>query len=193
MFRDPDPLVGESKIDYGIFLNKSALDSYKLIRALPASATHFALSDDAPTPLAISIETKSAAADRLTGSTQLASWVRAHLRQLDFARCALLSAKDANRTRDVNGSPVGDLLGSDEAQDLPTLPLIFAFGSEWHLQVACRRDQKTIIYDRIPIGRTDTLQGCYQLSASIARLGRWAETEFRTWWTNLLQDSVGVR
>lgn len=92
--------------------------------------THFGLSDNAPTPLAISIETKSAATDKLTGSTQLATWVRAHFRHLEVVRDTLQVKRTASR----------------DPLDLPTLPLIFALGSEWFVQVACRREGKTVRY-----------------------------------------------
>ncbi|KXX76198.1 hypothetical protein MMYC01_201553 [Madurella mycetomatis] len=115
-FRDPDPDIGESKIDYGIFLNSPAVDTESLRARLGSvPVTHIGLSDNAPTPLAISIETKSAAADKLTGSTQLATWVRAHFRHLEVVSEILRAGNCA----------------SWEESTLPALPLVLVLGTQW--------------------------------------------------------------
>lgn len=170
-FRDPDPAVGETKVDYGIFLNSPAVDTESLRSELgTVPVTHFGLSDNAPTPLAISIETKSAAADKLMGSTQLATWVRAHFRHLEIA----------HNTLQVKRAAIGNPLA------LPALPLVFALGSEWFVQVACRREGKTFIYHSVAIGKSDTLHGCYKISAAIRRLAGWATKHFAAWWSDAL-------
>jgi len=130
-FRELDPAVGETKVDYAILVDSPAVDANTLRTALgTVPMTHFGLSDNASTPLAISIETKSDAVDKLTGSTQLATWVRAHFRHLEVVRDTL----QGKRTNAV---------------DLPALPLIFALGSEWYVQVACRREEKTVRFSRL--------------------------------------------
>ncbi|KAK3356319.1 hypothetical protein B0T25DRAFT_134463 [Lasiosphaeria hispida] len=167
-YNDPDAAVSATKIDYAMLLNATAIDPARLRSQLgDVPVTHFALSDNAPTPLAISIETKSVAADTLTGSTQLAAWVRAHFRHLEAVNCAL-------RPRNMEQPGQGRL---------PALPLLFAIGSKWFVKVACRHEQKTIIYyNSLSIGNTSTLHGCYQTSAAIRRLADWAAQDFLAWW-----------
>ena len=160
-----------------MFLNSPAVDTEALRSRLGAvPVTHFGLSDNAPTPLAISIETKSNAADKLTGSTQLANWVRAHFRHLEVARDVLRAGRRA----------------SGEAPALPALPLVFAMGSEWHVHIAYRREGKTVIYQSVAIGDTTTLHGCYRISAAIRRLAQWAILDLAAWWSEALgKDELG--
>ena len=167
-FHDNDPVLRENKVDYGIFLQPGPLDDDGLGRLLDDLAseqvdiTHCVLSDLAPTPLAISIETKSPQADVIKGSVQLANWVRAHFRQL---------AKVVERR------------GHDPAsQPLPFLPLLYVQGSTWRADFAYRYGAKTIIYDGIVVGDTQTLYGCYQVRAAIRRLALWVQQDFRAWW-----------
>ncbi|KAL2023570.1 hypothetical protein VTK56DRAFT_2178 [Thermocarpiscus australiensis] len=173
MFRDPDPSLGESKVDYGMFLNAPVVDGERLRSRLGnVPITHFGLSDEAPTPLAVSIETKSATADSLTGSTELASWVRAHLRHLEVVRESLRAMRGS--AEDAHTLP------------LPTLPLVFARGHEWRVDIATRHNGKTFIYGSIAIGDSSSFAGCYRVSAAIRRLADWAAADLARWWSDAL-------
>lgn len=168
-FHDDDPALRENKVDYGIFLQPTQGNDGLSNRLADLSAegihvTHFALSDFAPTPLAISIETKTLQAKPIEGPVQLANWVRAHFRQL---------------TRVV------ERRGHDAGRELPILPLIYVFGNTWRVDFAHRLDGKTVVYGGITVGETDTLYGCYQVCAAIRRLALWVETEFRAWWLSV--------
>lgn len=177
-YHDGDPALRENKVDYGIFLqprsegftasaDRSA-DNNGLAELLADLAgedvdiTHCTLSDLAPTPLAVSIETKTPQANTVEGSVQLASWVRAHFRQL---------AKVVERR------------GHDPASHpLPILPIIFVQGNIWRVDFAHRCDAKTMIYEGIVVGDTHTLYGCYQACAAVRLLATWVQADFQAWW-----------
>ncbi|KAK1761613.1 hypothetical protein QBC33DRAFT_502502 [Phialemonium atrogriseum] len=167
-YRDPDPLLGDNKVDYGLFLSQhpsehnNPNDSLSHSPDILLPCSHIQLSDGAPTPLAVSIETKSLRADGIGGPSQLANWVRAHFRHL-----ALLVERAGG------GVP------------LPVLPVVFVYGASWRVDFAERRDGKTVIYESVVVGSTKTLQGCYQVRAALVRLGEWVDKEFGEWWRQL--------
>jgi hypothetical protein len=165
-FADPDPKLGENKVDYGMFL-EGFDDDKALLLPLPHHLPwlHLDMPTPAKTPLAISIETKSLRRPEEEGATQLANWVRAHFRQLEA---------------------VTKELGVEE-MPLPVLPLVFVFGNRWNAAFAQRRNGQTMIYGDVQMGDTNTIEGCYFLYHSLQRLGVWANTEFRAWWRDVLR------
>lgn len=172
-YRDPDPLLGDNKVDYGLFLSRppehnNPTDSLSHSPDILLPCSHIQLSDGAPTPLAVSIETKSLRADGIGGPSQLANWVRAHFRHL-----ALLVERGGG------GVP------------LPVLPVVFVYGASWRVDFAERRDGKTVIYESVVVGSTKTLQGCYQVRAALVRLGEWVDQEFGEWWRQLGSRGAG--
>lgn len=165
-FHDEDPALRDNKVDYGIFLQPDPgdglADLLANLRGESVDITHFPLSDLSPTPLAISIETKTLLANPIEGSVQLANWVRAHFRQL---------------------SKLLERRGHDPANfSLPVLPIIYVCGSTWRVDFAQRHDRKTMIYEGFVVGDTQTVFGCYQVCAAIRRLATWVQTDFRAWW-----------
>jgi len=184
-------MLRENKVEYGIFLTPQMgrPDGAELATRLTTLNTqtktgmrlinHFALSDAAPTPLAVSIETKSSATDTMKGNVQLANWVRAHYRQL--AVVAGLKAQQCTGTHGEHGGAtlIPSLL-------VPMLPLVFVSGTIWRVDFALRRDNKTIIYTGPNVGNTHTLDGCYRACAAIRRLAEWAQEDYMAWWMEIL-------
>ncbi|KAK3303499.1 uncharacterized protein B0T15DRAFT_540386 [Chaetomium strumarium] len=127
--------------------------------------------------MAVSIVTKNAGPDVLTGSIQLATWVRAHFRHLEIARDSLRAIRGSAQ-EDTNTLP------------LPALPLVSAFGSKWRADVATRREGKTFVYHSIFIGDSHTLAGCYQISTAIRRLADWAVADLAKWWLDALKGEL---
>ncbi|KAK3302587.1 uncharacterized protein B0T15DRAFT_577658 [Chaetomium strumarium] len=165
-FHDDDPALRENKVDYGIFLQPARGDDGLAERLSDLASedidlTHFTLSDFAPTPLAISIKTKTLQAKPTEGSVQLANWVRAHFRQL---------ARLVERCH------------HDPDYQLPVLPIIYVYGNTWRVDFAHRCDGKTMIYEGMSVGDTHTVYGCYQVCAAIRRLAAWVQEDFRRWW-----------
>ncbi len=112
-FHQDDPALRGNKVDYGIFLQPTRggdglFERLSDLASEGIDLTHFTLSDFAPTPLAISIETKTLQAKPIEGSVQLANWVRAHFRQL---------AGDVGR------------LGYCPGHRLSILPIIYVYGN----------------------------------------------------------------
>ncbi|KAK4146931.1 uncharacterized protein C8A04DRAFT_9428 [Dichotomopilus funicola] len=170
-FYDGDPMLRESEVDYGIFLQPER-EGDRLSENLSDLAgegidlTHFTLSDFGPTPLAISIKTKTLQARPDEGSVQLANWVRAHFRQL---------------------AKVFERRGHDPYYRLPVLPIIYVYGNIWRVDFARRLERKTMIYEGICIGDTHTVYGCYQVCAAIRRLAIWVEEDFRGFWSSAVE------
>ncbi|KAK3356310.1 hypothetical protein B0T25DRAFT_536497 [Lasiosphaeria hispida] len=168
IFHDDDPALRENKVDYGIFLQPTPREDDGLAERLAdlgsenIDITHFTLSDFAPTPLAISIETKTLQANAMEGSVQLANWVRAHFRQL---------ARVVERRR------------HDPSYQLPILPIIYVYGSIWRVDFAHRYESRTMVYEGICVGNTHTVYGCYQVCAAVRRLAAWVKDDFRKWWS----------
>ncbi|KAK4132641.1 hypothetical protein BT67DRAFT_443540 [Trichocladium antarcticum] len=165
-FHDDDPALRENKVDYGIFLQPARggdglSERLSDLASEGIDLTHLTLSDFAPTPLAISIETKTLQAKPIEGSVQLANWVRAHFRQL---------ARVVERRSHGPG------------YQLPILPIIYVYGNMWRVDFAHRWDRKTMIYEGMGIGDTHTMYGCYQVCAAIRRLAVWVQEDFRRWW-----------
>lgn len=114
-FRDPSPVLSDAKVDYVIVLAPPADGAlYVALRRGGYRATHVQLSDEADTPIAVGIETKSSVADgSVVGPAQLATWARAHFRQLEALPAA-------------------------DPDNLPVLPLVFVKGAEWRVEFAQR-------------------------------------------------------
>lgn len=99
-FLDPDPVIRENKIDYGLFLYLEEPDLAYIRGRHPGglALNHTNLGDDVP--LAVSIETKSLLADAVGGHTQLANWARAQFRHLDRAVKVRTAAAERSQAQD---------------------------------------------------------------------------------------------
>jgi hypothetical protein len=83
---------------------------------------HFQTSDEANTPVAISIETKSHSSNSaIVGPAQLATWLRAHFRHLES-------------------------LPNSSADALPMLPVVFVDGTKWRVDFAVRTSNELVGY-----------------------------------------------
>jgi hypothetical protein len=193
-FRDPNPMLGENKVDYGLFLRPppdSEIHNWlhgplTRVDGLGLDVSHVALSIDEPTPLAVSIETKSLRADAISGLSQLGNWVRSHFRAL-----ASVAAHGKVEPSLIDGA-------------LPILPLIFVHGDKWRLDFARRYNGKTVslpsprptcgkayavlqyVHESVELGSTRTVRGCYHIRQALRELAAWIEKDFTSWWTELL-------
>ncbi|KAM3549455.1 hypothetical protein MY1884_007774 [Beauveria asiatica] len=162
--REPDPRILDTKSDYALCLNpergSSLADRLCAYRQLHAEnrTSHIQFSDEANTPPAIGIETKSGGdGDGSTqSSAQSASFVRAQYRHI--AR-----------------------LPNAGNQPLPRLPIVHVHGSRWSLDCAQRTESNTIIYQRLDIGSSDSIHGCYVICNAISLLARWCIEEYGPW------------
>ncbi|KPM35468.1 hypothetical protein AK830_g11098 [Neonectria ditissima] len=167
--RDPDPFLVDAKADYAMFLeppNDSKLAMsllrYRQLRPACHRATHIQLSDEASTPVAIGIETKSSKSDgSIMGSAQLATWLRAQFRHLES-------------------------LPNHGSQGLPIIPIILVQGAAWRVDFAQRTESCTVIWEGFNIGSSDEILGCYRIYAGLLRLARWCREEFWPWWEQAL-------
>ncbi|OIW24131.1 hypothetical protein CONLIGDRAFT_636923 [Coniochaeta ligniaria NRRL 30616] len=186
-FQDPDPALGGTKVDYGVFLESARLDDLGKTLGPRLPLVHVDLSDLSRTPLLISVETKSSNAREADGPTQLANWARAHFRHLEHV--ARPAAKRAMSDVPV-GNPVGQaavtVVRDGAPRSLPVLPLVFVFGDRWSVSFAQRTETHTLIWQDISLGSTNTLQGCYFVFHSLRRLATWAATELGSWWEDML-------
>ncbi|KAK0248755.1 hypothetical protein LTS02_013254 [Friedmanniomyces endolithicus] len=112
----------------------------------------------------MSIETKTALAGSAEATLQLSIWATA---QISFLRRMLTKAR--------NG--VGPTI---------PLPLVIVVGHEWNLGYMEDRGQEVILWTGIPIGKTDSLLGMYQILAGVQCLVQWAEEVDRPW----LEESI---
>ncbi|KAH7016561.1 uncharacterized protein B0I36DRAFT_338103 [Microdochium trichocladiopsis] len=189
-FRDPNPTLKDSKIDYGIFLSpssteplKDAFDSFLRARRGPVgfpvrqlNALHQFESDR---PMSVGIETKREHGGDAQGSNQLANWARIHFRHLRSILRAVAPRKKPFPT------------------DILTLPLIAVEGARWDLKLAFYRpsgsgEQTTgtvVIYDRVSLGSTASVTDCYALLCALRRLGTWCEDAYAVAWKDLLHDN----
>ncbi|KAF5024620.1 hypothetical protein F66182_3383 [Fusarium sp. NRRL 66182] len=167
-FRDPSPFLQAAKVDYAVFLNParnsslgSLLRSYRSVDR-SNKVIHFQTSDEANTPAAISIETKSqSSVGAIAGPAQLATWLRAHF-------CHLAS------------------LPNSSADGLPMLPVIFVEGTKWRVDFAIRTQNELIIWQGLQIGSSEDVYGCYMIIACVRRLVTWCREELVVWWEELL-------
>ena len=108
-------------------------------------------------PISISIVTKRDTLDVETAIVQLGTWVAAH-----FARLTQLT-KDAKEVK------------------MPALPLLLVQGSEWKFLLADRQEDLILILRGQCLGNTTSIEGCYQVVATIRRLAKWTVEVYRPW------------
>ncbi|KAG8413028.1 hypothetical protein J3458_013449 [Metarhizium acridum] len=114
-------------------------------------------SDEASTPPAVGIETKSGDGDGATLSgAQSASFVRGQFRHL-------ASLPNAGH------------------RPLPIIPTILIHGARWSVDFADRTGSQTVMYGRIDIGSSDKLYGCYAIYYAIRIIAKWCVKEYWQW------------
>lgn len=170
---DQGPLPGKV-VDFVFFLEPSKVTE-GFFGALPWEPNHghdfnHTLHDPiAERPIAISMETKREGEGQSTGRAQLDIWVAAHLNRL----------QEMGRAETV----------------LPILPLLLTQGPVWSLLLARReRDGETwitTIYEKITLGDITMPSGVFKVTSSLLLLMHWAQTQFRSWFEQML-SKVGA-
>ncbi|KND88303.1 hypothetical protein TOPH_07038 [Tolypocladium ophioglossoides CBS 100239] len=166
--RGPDPFLVDARADYAMILEPPensklamSLFRYRQLNLNCHLVAHIQLSDEASTPVAIGIETKSSTSHSIMGSAQLATWLRAQFRHLES-------------------------LPNHESQGLPIIPVILVQGATWRVDFAQRTENRTFIWEGFNIGSSDEIHGCYRIYAGLLRLARWCREEFWPWWEQAL-------
>ncbi|KAF4952804.1 hypothetical protein FGADI_6465 [Fusarium gaditjirri] len=113
-------------------------------------------------PAPLFIETKTTSGSENRSQAQLGIWVAAWYQRL----------RAANSTKDV----------------IP-IPLLQVYGKVWHVIFATdEKDKITLIDQTIRVGDTASIVGMYQLLTALRAIGTWADTEFRTWIGDFLEE-----
>lgn len=141
------------------------------MRRLAAGANSFSINHTSHTPLlaapiTMSIETKRPGEEWDTAQLQLGIWAAAHLTRLEqLSRQAGCQAPFAH-----------------------VLPLIVIQGHDWSFLAASRAAPggETIIWGKVPFGRTATPLGVHQIVATIQHLAFWSNTTYRQWFYGLV-------
>ena len=109
------------------------------------------------TPIGLSIESKRRAIGADTSTTQLGTWVSAHITKLR----QLLDNKNT---------------------EIPPLPLIMIQGDDWKFMIAHEvRGERIMIYRSLRLGETESILGTYQLLGALKRIAKWIDEELRAW------------
>ncbi|EOD47902.1 hypothetical protein UCRNP2_5351 [Neofusicoccum parvum UCRNP2] len=173
--RDSQGLLTESKlVDYCIFLRCPQLEPALLAAlsaeqplSVPQSANHTALVPLRYQPIAVSIETKTPSGNDDYARAQLAVWGSAHLERLRRLR---------------------------RGARPPTLPLLLVSGVDWDLYFVRAADDGPAggvqMLGSHRLGDTKSVVSIYKLLAGLRALARWAETEYREWWRELLAQTT---
>ncbi|KZL81264.1 hypothetical protein CI238_12580, partial [Colletotrichum incanum] len=135
-------------------------------------------------PLAVSIETKVGGHAWAEAMNQTSIWLVAQWDWVDF-----LCAKPGHNA--VDDTVAGDVAPEDPRQPKPSaaakaglvfLPGIIILGHDWYMVAVTRTaDGTTRIWNKIPLGSTETIEGIYQVIAILQLLAHWAETEYWPW------------
>jgi len=155
-------VMASKMVDYAlcIDLDTSADMHGRIIERLRAegksSINHTAAEYVRFKPIAVSIETKRGNVDEDRMYVQLGMWLSAH-----FARLRQLTGSDCQ---------------------LPALPVVIVQGHNWSLMIAeVGADRKVVILKELRLGGTDSILGIYQIIASVRRLAKWVQEEYRPW------------
>ncbi|KAI3571101.1 hypothetical protein IWW34DRAFT_639902 [Fusarium oxysporum f. sp. albedinis] len=133
-------------------------------------------------PIALSIETKKPGDAWDKAKLQLGTW--------DAARWAFLrhlvetyKAQKA-RIRDQNPCPM-----PMDITKLPDfLPGIIIQGHDWNLVITTQQAGRTMLWQRVLMGSTQSTKGVYQIICCLQLLRQWAEDSFWPWLRNLLAE-----
>ncbi|EXK76784.1 hypothetical protein FOQG_18478 [Fusarium oxysporum f. sp. raphani 54005] len=133
-------------------------------------------------PIALSIETKKPGDAWDKAKLQLGTW--------DAARWAFLrhlvetyKAQKA-RIRDQNPCPM-----PMDITKLPDfLPGIIIQGHDWNLVITTQQAGRTMLWQRVLMGSTQSTKGVYQIICCLQLLRQWAEDSFWPWLRNLLVE-----
>ncbi|KAI3571339.1 hypothetical protein IWW34DRAFT_709897 [Fusarium oxysporum f. sp. albedinis] len=173
------------KVDFSIYIepgndsSRSAKDAIsRCQRDLPESVFNF--TDAAPLahrPIAFSIETKKPSAGFDGAKLQLGIWQNAHwtfLRHL-----AQIVGEKCTAARPETITNTGDKVIMKKASDLPTfIPGIIIQGHFWHLIITTPQDRKTMVWQSIGIGNTQSTKGIYQIVCILHLLRQWVKDTY---------------
>ncbi|KAL6912489.1 hypothetical protein FSST1_010249 [Fusarium sambucinum] len=80
------------------------------------------------------------------------------------------------------------LRAAGSAKEAIPIPLVQVYGNIWHVIFAFNENDKVTLVDHtFRIGDTASIVGMYQLMAALRVVGKWADTEFRTWVAEFLE------
>ena len=150
-------------VDYAMIIDSSRVFQSRIIAKL-STRRDFNLTINATAaewfrfkPIAVSIETKRGAISQDEAYLQLGIWTAAHfakLRQLMQDSCAAL----------------------------PVLPVLFVQGHEWKLILAIMTSESRLeMHAYLSLGETGSLAGIYRVLASLRRLSKWIDEQYRPW------------
>ncbi|KAH7232768.1 hypothetical protein BKA59DRAFT_427225 [Fusarium tricinctum] len=204
------------KVDFSIYIepsndiellaqNNSVIDAIsRCQRDLPSACVNF--TDATPLahrPVAFSIETKKPSAGFDGAKLQLGIWQNAHwtflrhLAQVASDRCA--AAEEAAAAEKATPAEPGQMEIAQElieqatkpkkTFDLPTfVPGIIIQGHQWHLIITTPQDRKTMVWQSVSIGSTQSTKGIYQIVYVLHFLREWVKSKY---WP-LIRNIVGA-
>ncbi|KAF4435004.1 methyltransferase type 11 [Fusarium austroafricanum] len=114
-------------------------------------------------PAPLFIETKTTSGSENRSQVQLGIWVAAWYQRLRAATSTM---------------------------DPIPIPLLQVYGNVWHVIFATDKNDKITLIDQVVrIGDTASIVGMYQLFTALRAIGKWADTEFRTWIVGFLENA----
>ena len=95
--------------------------------------------------------------------------------------------------------PPNPPLGRWAGDDILTLPLIEVEGVRWSLKLAFYQVPDSgeefggtvLVYDRLPLGSTESITDCYALLCALRRIAIWCEGVYAQAWERMLTDRQG--
>ncbi|SPJ87904.1 uncharacterized protein FTOL_12373 [Fusarium torulosum] len=196
------------KVDFSIYIepsndlelsarNSSVVDTIsRCQRDLPSDICNF--TDATPLahrPVAFSIKTKKPSAGFDGAKLQLGIWQNAHwtflrhIAQLAFDRCAKAEETAAAELgqMEIAQEPMDEAAAPEPLEQslahkafvLPTfIPGIIIQGHFWHLIITTPQDRKTMVWQSIGIGNTQSTKGIYQIVYILHLLRQWVKVTY---------------
>ena len=142
--------------------------------------------------LCIAVESKRDGESYGEALVQITAWLRAHLRSLSLAIYTRLLPSSTSQTfapgivndPDAENNKVAQQT-RDLLRQLPFLPGLVAAGSTWHFVALTpdpvSNDQRTILWENLRLGSTDTPMGTYTVVACLQCLSRWSKMVYWPW------------
>ncbi|KAM0278503.1 hypothetical protein ACHAO9_012143 [Fusarium lateritium] len=188
------------KVDFSIYIepsndfellaqNNSVVDIIsRCQRDLPNACFNF--TDATPLahrPIALSIETKKPSAGFDVAKLQLGIWQNAHwtfLRHLAqvaserWETAKKAAAAEPGQMETVQ-EHVKEATKPKKTFDLPTfIPSIIIQGHLWHLIITTPQDSKTMVWQSVCIGTTQSTKGIYQIVHALHLLRQWVKLKY---------------
>lgn len=191
----------DRRVDFCLCLKpqRTAASVAEALSQVAQSTQHFSVNHTDYTPVAanpitLNIETKRTGEDWQAALEQISTWMTSQWRCLDEL------GRSTNRNF-PHASTSFDTLSQKDKVNLEFLPGIIIQGHDW-IFVAATRGQggatsepqlqgerfEVLIWSKIFIGSTDTLQGIYQIVAVLQRLAAWSLDTYWPWFQQNILD-----